>query len=203
MRLISVLFSFFLTIFNLNAQLPLQFNSSRLLPLDYTVDFELVEWSDSIEYQFLVVTVKQPNTVDSVQLSSIGRIPGNYYYSYLYQFYVNQDGCHFYPIKFRNESMKDTLNNLNYSVMKGFYLVNDFERNLDSLELVLVTHSGYSLQSQMYSSDDHVEIEYNPHGDIDTKNLRATKKWYKFWLQTNSQIDNPRLYHKGYSGCKD
>lgn len=203
MRCFSVFVALFFVSSFVNGQYALDGGMSDLLTTEYEVDYQVKQWSDSTDYQFMVITIKQPVIIDTILTIPPPGLNFNQYYCNLSDFYVKRKDCRFYPIKYTYEAIKDTVNGMMYRTMQGLFLVDDFQDDTDSLDLVLHIQSGYMLQSQMNSHDQLVSMLYNPKQPSLTNMALANKRWYKAWLKTNPRDHNPRMYQSEYGGCKD
>ena len=186
-----------------NGQYALDGGMSDLLTTEYGVDYQVKEWSDSTDYQFMVITIKQPIIIDTILTIPPTGLNFDQYYCNLSDFYVKRKDCRFYPIKYSYEAINDTVNGMMYRTMQGLFLVDDFQDDTDSLDLVLHIQSGYMLQSQMNSYDQLVSMLYDPKQISPTEVILANKRWYKAWLKTNPRDHNPRINQSEYGGCKD
>lgn len=183
--------------------MPLNCDETDFLNMEYSVELEVKEWSDSIKYQFLVVTLKKPIVIDNVSSLSKNQIMIDQYYCDLSFFYIKTGDCHLYPIQFMNGVIMDSLGSIKYSTMQGLYPIDGVNVDSESLELVLYTHSGYMLQSQVNSSEHIVKIDYNSIQIVDTDIPLATKKWHKKWLKKQPTVRNPSSYYMYRGDCED
>lgn len=203
MRLITVFFLLFSATSFVHAQMQLNCDEADFLNMEYSVELEVKEWSDSIDYQFLVVTVKKPIVIDTVSSLSRNQIMIDQYYCDLSFFYIKRDDCHLYPIQFMNGVIMDSLGSMKYSTMQGLYPIDAVNVDSESLELVLYTQWGYMLQNQVNSSEYLVKIDYNPIEVVDTDIPLATKKWYKKWLKKQPTVHDPNSYYMYRGNCED
>ncbi|MCJ8291419.1 MAG: hypothetical protein HRT58_16555 [Crocinitomicaceae bacterium] len=204
MRLITVFFLIFSTTSFVHAQMALNCDGMDFLNMEYSVELEVKEWSDSIEYQFLVVTVKKPIVVDTIRgLRRDQVVTIDQYYCDLSFFYIKRDDCRLYPIQFMNGVIMDSLGSMKYSTMQGLYPIDGVDVDSESLELVLYTQWGYMLQNQVNSSEHTVKIDNNPIEVVDIDVPLATKKWYKKWLKNQPTVHDLNSYYMYRGDCED
>jgi len=182
-----------------HAQMSLIDNPNSLLIADCSLDFEVIKLSDSLEYQFLVLTAKREVIKDTVGDLSVNQVEYNQYYYTLSEFSLMQDDSRLYPIQYINGFITDSVSSKQFRTMKGLYLIDDFKANSDNLELTLSTQSGFMLQNQMYSMDYIEKVEYTPIEIVNSEIPFATKKWYRTWIKIEtSRYNNPRYNHEHY-----
>ena len=198
-RISTILFLVFVSS-NLLAQISFKENMGDFMELSYEVEYETHALSDSVDSQFIVVTITQPQIVDSIVYIPDARLFIDQYYCNLSTFYVQQEACRLYPIHFEYGAHENAVDSLVMKTMKGYYLIDDFKK--DGIELVLQIQSGYMLQSQMNSSEHRVQLQFIRNENKRTKGPLANVKWYKNWRKTNPAGYNPRSYQSAYSNCK-
>lgn len=199
MRFNAVIFLLYLSNSLVHAQMSLIDNPNGLLIAECSLDFEVIQVSDSLEYQFLVLTAKREIIKDTVGDLSVNQVVYNQYYYTLSEFSLMQDDSRLYPIQYINGLITDSVSSKKFRTMKGLYLIDDFKANSDNLELTLSTQSGFMLQNQMYSMDHIEKVEYNPIEIVNSEIPLATKKWYNKWIKIEtSRYNNPRYNHEHY-----
>ena len=109
MRFNAVIFLLYLSNSLVHAQMSLIDNPNSLLIADCSLDFEVIKLSDSLEYQFLVLTAKREVIKDTVGDLSVNQVEYNQYYYTLSEFSLMQDDSRLYPIQYINGFITDSV----------------------------------------------------------------------------------------------
>jgi hypothetical protein len=166
-----------------------------------SVNYEIVEWSDSIAYQFIAISVKKPAYVEERDTSSELRFRQNLYYDYMASLYVQRKKCRLYPVFSKTVFMLDSTFT-SYEQLTGYFLIDDLKKNLDSLEVTQLHYSGMSLQSSMHKYEVKTKVVFDLPKLAKSKVERATKKWFKKWAIENPDVYNTRREQQKYNGCE-
>lgn len=166
-----------------------------------TVKYEIVKGPDSTEYQFIAISVKKPAYVEKQDTSSKLSLRQNLYYDYMASLYVQRKDCRLYPVFSKTKFMLDSTFT-SFEQLTGYFLVDDFKKNLDSLEVTQLHYSGHSLRSNMFKYEVKTKVAFDlpklPKSTVE----RATKKWFKRWVIENPNIHNERREQWSYNGCE-
>lgn len=198
MRIFNTIVSLFL-LSSINAQISFGENMNGIMQLEYKAEYESKSFSDSIERQFLVVSVMQAQPQKELEETPDLRVFIDDYYCNMSSFYVNKDQCRLYPIHY--EYVVKVIDSTTYNVIKGYYLIDDFKSSEKSIQVAIEVQSGFSMQSQMNTLEHYSFVIINKDNSELSHLAKADSKWYRKWRKLNLQEYNPRAYQEGYSGC--
>ena len=155
-------------------------------------------WLDSTCLRFVKITVNEP--IEKNQSNEIHSI--DMYYSNTSYFSVRKGECQLFPLTLKSSVTYDSISTYNIKHLEGLYLIDDFDT--DSLDVLITLHSGYAMQSQMYTYTIEFKVPFNLDSNSELTQEEATNKWYRRWLKDHPEAYVTREnYGQYYQSCED